>query len=136
MSDTGKTILWIVVAVVVIAVITWLYASAGRRREVEARRFEVGELRPGVDEHRISVEPVEDAEEGTSVTGAVADVERQPAEVTPSEPTARGPQTHRTTPDVEADDNSVPGQEPERPAAVAAGAAGSVAVGAAAFTQE
>ncbi len=50
MSDTGKTVLWIVVAVVVIAVIIWLFVSAARRREAEARRLEAGNLRARVQE--------------------------------------------------------------------------------------
>ncbi|GAA2017698.1 hypothetical protein GCM10009740_01520 [Terrabacter terrae] len=45
MSDAGKTVLWIVVAVAVVAVIIWLFVSAGRRRAAEARRFEASEQR-------------------------------------------------------------------------------------------
>lgn len=45
MSEAGKTVLWIVVAIAVIAVIIWLFVSAGRRRAAEARRFEASEQR-------------------------------------------------------------------------------------------
>src|SRR3954471_9861556 len=69
MSDTGKTILWIAVAIVVIAVIIWLFVSAGRRREVEARRFEAGELRARIEER---LPQVQDTEDRASVTAALA----------------------------------------------------------------
>src|SRR3954454_18813041 len=68
MSDTGKTILWIAVAIVVIAVIIWLFVSAGRRREVEARRFEAGELRARIEER---LPQVQDTEDRASVTAAL-----------------------------------------------------------------
>ena len=77
MSDTGKTILWIVVAIVVIAVIIWLFVSAGRRREVEARRFEAGELRAKVEER---LPEVQDTEDRASVTAAMAADARAEAE--------------------------------------------------------
>src|SRR6478752_3285676 len=77
MSDTGKTILWIVVAIVVIAVIIWLFVSAGRRREVEARRFEAGELRAKVEERLPEVQETEDR---ASVTAAMAADARAEAE--------------------------------------------------------
>jgi len=54
MSDAGKTVLWIVVAIAVVAVIIWLFVSAGRRRAAEARRFEASEQRG-----RATVPPVE-----------------------------------------------------------------------------
>jgi len=54
MSDAGKTVLWIVVAIAVVAVIIWLFVSAGRRRAAEARRFEASEQRG-----RAAVPPVE-----------------------------------------------------------------------------
>src|SRR3954454_25275621 len=69
MSDTGKTILWIAVAIVVIAVIIWLFVSAGRRREVAARRFEAGELRARIEER---LPQVQDTEDRASVTAALA----------------------------------------------------------------
>jgi len=82
MSDTGKTVLWIVVAVVVIAVIIWLFVSAARRREAEARRLEAGNLRARVQERLPEVQRTEDR---ASVTAAMAadaraEAERQTAE--------------------------------------------------------
>src|SRR3954462_4507178 len=77
MSDTGKAILWIAVAIVVIAVIIWLFVSAGRRRDVEARRFEAGELRALVEER---MPQVQGAEDRASVTAAMAADARAHAE--------------------------------------------------------
>ena len=82
MSDTGKTVLWIVVAVVVIAVIIWLFVSAARRREAEARRLEAGNLRARVQERLPEVQHTEDR---ASVTAAMAadaraEADRQAAE--------------------------------------------------------
>src|SRR3954452_10456993 len=77
MSDTGKTILWIAVAIVVIAVIIWLFVSAGRRREVEARRFEAGELRARIEER---LPQVQDSEDRASVTAASAAAARAHAQ--------------------------------------------------------
>ena len=103
MSDTGKTMLWIVVAIVVIAVIIWLFVSAGRRREVEARRFEAGELRAT---GRRAPPEVQDTEDRASVTAAMAadaradapsarpaEAERQAAEAgaSRSRPSSTGP---------------------------------------------
>lgn len=45
MSDTTRTILWIALAVVVIALIAWVMASSRRRRAAEERTFRTGELR-------------------------------------------------------------------------------------------
>ena len=60
MSDTVKLVLWIAVAVVVIGIIVWLFVNAGRRREVEARRFEAGELRARVEERLPEVQGRQD----------------------------------------------------------------------------
>lgn len=45
MSDTTRTILWIALAVVVIALVAWVMASSRRRRAAEERTFRTGELR-------------------------------------------------------------------------------------------
>ena len=51
MSDTTKLILAVVVVVVVVAVIIGLFLNARKRRELEHRRFEAGELRARIEEH-------------------------------------------------------------------------------------
>ncbi|MER7072620.1 PT domain-containing protein [Terrabacter sp. NPDC000476] len=91
MSDTGKTVLWIAVAVVVVVVVVWWFVAAGRRREHEARRFEAGELRASADERRAEVRSREDR---ASVTGemaaeARAEAERKAAEARRLEDQAR-----------------------------------------------
>ncbi|MDN5791165.1 MAG: hypothetical protein L0H25_09905 [Micrococcales bacterium] len=51
MSDTVKTILWIVLALIVIALlIRWFMRSAARRRELETRRLDTASLRAPAQE--------------------------------------------------------------------------------------
>ena len=69
MSDTAKTILWIVVALVVIAVIIWLFSSARRRKQVDSRRFEASELRAQVE---VRLPQVQNYEDRASVSGQLA----------------------------------------------------------------
>ena len=166
MSDTGKMILWIVVAAVVIAVVIWLFVSAGRRREVEARRFEAGELRAKVEER---LPRLQDSEDRASVTAAMAadarveaeqkaaeakrleqqaEQHRASAEEARAEHVTLEREADRVDPDVPTDAEGyrldergerLPGQEPSRSgtaAGAAAGAAGTAAVGAAAFTHD
>src|SRR3954467_13709156 len=104
MSDTGKTILWIAVAIFVIAVIIWLFVSAGRRREVEARRFEAGELRAGIEER---LPQAQDTEGPAPVTAAPAagpppPAQRQNAAAERQADKARR-QADRVDPDVDVD---------------------------------
>jgi len=153
------------VAVAVIAVVIWLFVSAGRRREVEARRFEAGELRAKVEER---LPQLQDSEDRASVTAAMAadaltDAERKAAEAKRLEEQAQAHrasaeaarekqaalerEADRVDPDVRTDPEGYrldergerfAGQEPSRSGAGAggAGAAGAAAVGAAAFTQD
>lgn len=76
MSDTTKLLLGIVVAILVIALIIWLFASA-RRREVEARRMEAEALRAQLAE-RIPV--VQERADRASVTARIAEEARREAE--------------------------------------------------------
>ncbi|NUO36620.1 MAG: hypothetical protein HOQ27_16370 [Dermatophilaceae bacterium] len=92
MSDTGKLVLWIAVAVVVIGIIVWLFVNAGRRREVEARRFEAGELRARVEERRPEVQGSQDR---ASVTAAMAQDARAEAERTAAEAKQRADEARR-----------------------------------------
>ncbi len=75
MSDTGKTILWIVVALVVIAVVIWLFASARRSKEADARRFEASELRAQVQDRLPQVQNHEDRASVTTKMAAEARAE-------------------------------------------------------------
>ena len=92
MSDTVKLVLWIAVAVVVIGIIVWLFVNAGRRREVEARRFEAGELRARVEERRPEVQGTQDR---ASVTAAMAQDARAEAERTAAEAKQRADEARR-----------------------------------------
>ncbi len=76
MPDTTKLILGIVLAIVVIALIIWLFASA-RRREAEARRLEAEAVRAKLAE-RIPV--VQEREDRASVTARIAEEARREAE--------------------------------------------------------
>src|SRR4051812_463955 len=109
MSDTGKTILWIAVAIVVIAVIIWLFVSAGRRRELEARRFEVGEPRARADERLLRVRHSQDR---APLTAAVA-ADTAGAHTSPH------PQAERVDPDVDVDDEEEDLADAENPFAPA-----------------
>ncbi|TQM64660.1 sunset domain-containing protein [Humibacillus xanthopallidus] len=82
MSDTTKLILAIVVVVVVVAVIISLFMNARKRRELEHRRFEAGELRARIDEHAPHLQQTADR---ASVTGAIAADARTEAERTAAE---------------------------------------------------
>ena len=82
MSDTTKLILAVVVVVVVVAVIISLFLNARKRRELEHRRFEAGELRAQIDEHAPRLQETEDR---ASVTGAIAADARTEAERTAEE---------------------------------------------------
>ncbi|HET7800327.1 MAG TPA: hypothetical protein VFL38_07885 [Humibacillus xanthopallidus] len=82
MSDTTKLILAIVVVVVVVAVIVSLFMNARKRRELEHRRFEAGELRARIDEHAPHLQETADR---ASVTGAIAADARTEAERTAAE---------------------------------------------------
>ncbi|GAA1991186.1 hypothetical protein GCM10009817_36620 [Terrabacter lapilli] len=107
MSEAGKAVLWIVVAIAVIAVIIWLFVSAGRRRAAEARRFEASEQRGRAATRRADL--------------------RSPGrghDVVPASPASSASPAPAEQP------------APAVPAAPAAPALGAAAVGAAAFTQE
>ena len=82
MSDTTKLILAVVVVVVVVAVIIGLFLNARKRRELEHRRFEAGELRAKIDEHAPRLQETEDR---ASVTGAIAADARVEADRTAEE---------------------------------------------------
>ncbi len=82
MSDTTKLILAVVVVVVVVAVIITLFLNARKRRELEHRRFEAGELRAKIDEHSPRLQEREDR---ASVTKAIAADARTEAERTAEE---------------------------------------------------
>jgi hypothetical protein len=143
MSDTGKTILWIVVAIVVVAVVIWLFASARRSREADARRFEAGELRAQVEDRLPQVQSYSDrasvTEQIASEARAEADkkaaaarrLEEQAAEYRTSAEAARSEQetlarrADLIDPDVRTDAEGYPldeegrrpaGEEPSRPA--------------------
>src|SRR4051812_19082587 len=129
MSDTGKTILWIAVAIVVIAVIIWLFVSAGRRREVEARRFEAGELRARIEER---LPQVQDTEDRASVTAALAadaraHAQRQNAAAERQADEARR-QADRVDPDVDVDDDGdlADAETPSAPPVTASTAGGTL----------
>ncbi|MHA3835549.1 sunset domain-containing protein [Terrabacter sp. AAH1] len=92
MSDTVKLVLWIAVAVVVIGIIVWLFVNAGRRREVEARRFEAGELRARVEERLPEVQGRQDR---ASVTAAMAQDARAEAERIAAEAKRRADEARR-----------------------------------------
>jgi len=77
MSDTGKTLLWIVVAIIVIAVIIWLFVSARRNRQVEAQRQEAAALRAHAEERLAKVQRYGDR---ASVTQSMATQARAEAE--------------------------------------------------------
>ncbi|MEW1954281.1 hypothetical protein [Terrabacter sp. NPDC080008] len=83
MSDAGKTALWIVVAVAVVAVIIWLFVSTGRRRAAEARRFEASEQRGRVA-RRADLPP----EPRVRNTAPAAAAPAAPTPVRPATPTA------------------------------------------------
>jgi hypothetical protein len=82
MSDTTKLILAIVVVVVVVAVIISLFMNARKRRELEHRRFEAGELRAQIEEQAPRLQETEDR---ASVTGAIAADARTAADRTAAE---------------------------------------------------
>src|SRR6476620_1541915 len=82
MSDTTKLILAIVVVVLVVAVIISLFMNARKRRELEHRRFEAGELRAQIDDHAPRLQETADR---ASVTGAIAADARTEAERTAAE---------------------------------------------------
>ncbi|MGO4596783.1 sunset domain-containing protein [Terrabacter sp. 2RAF25] len=92
MSDTVKLILWIAVAVIVIGIIVWLFVNAGRRREVEARRFEAGELRAKVEERRPEVLGSQDR---ASVTAAMAEDAKAEADRAAAEAKRRAEEARR-----------------------------------------
>ena len=54
MSDTMQLVLWIAVALIVIALIVWFFAASSRRRQLEMRRTEAAELRAQVEERLLS----------------------------------------------------------------------------------
>jgi hypothetical protein len=81
MPDTTKLIIGIALAVLVVALITWLFASA-RRREAEARRLEAEAVRAKLAE-RIPV--VQEREDRASVTARIAEEARREAEAAAAE---------------------------------------------------
>ncbi len=81
MSDTTKLIIGIALAIVVVALIIWLFASA-RRREAEARRMEAEAVRAQLAE-RLHV--VQEREDRASVTARIAEEARREAEAAAAE---------------------------------------------------
>ncbi|ADU46906.1 hypothetical protein [Intrasporangium calvum] len=83
MPDNMQTILWIVLALVVVALVIWLLVSSSRRRKLEARqRADAAALRARAEEQRSRVQVVEDR---ASVVGAIADDARAEAEAKAAE---------------------------------------------------
>ena len=83
MPDNMQTILWIVLALVVVALVIWLLVSSTRRRKLEARqRADAAALRARAEEQRSQVQVVEDR---ASVVGAIADDARAEAEAKAAE---------------------------------------------------
>lgn len=77
MSDTTKLILWIVIALIVVAIIAWLLVRASRKRQEDARRREATSLRAQAKARSAAVT---DAADRASVTGTIASEAQADAE--------------------------------------------------------
>ncbi len=82
MSDTMKLVLWIAVALVVIALIVWFFVASSRRRQLELQRADAAGLRAQVQER---LPEVQDAQDRASVTGQIAQEARAEAEAKAAE---------------------------------------------------
>ena len=76
MSDTTKLVVGIVLAIVVIALVVWLFVSA-RRRELAASRLEAEQVRIRLEER---LPDVQEQEDRASVTAQIAEEARREAE--------------------------------------------------------
>ena len=82
MSDTQKLILWIVLAVVVIAIVAWLLVRSSRKRQEEEQRRQARSLRAQAAARNASVTRAKDR---ASVTQQIASEARAEAEQTQAE---------------------------------------------------
>lgn len=72
MSDTQKLILWIVIAVIVIAIVAWILVSSARRRQAEEQRRQAGSLRAQAKAQRAGVTQAADRASVTQQMAAEA----------------------------------------------------------------